>query len=879
MNQHRVSVRTDRIADRTRWLRARVVAMYALFASLWILASDSILATLVDDRRVAVTLGTYKGWLFVGVTALLLFALLRGVAEPSLAISRTEPEHSARRWLVPFGVGALVVVLMTGAAVTVSRSEHQGAEADRLEAVAELRADQIGQWLRGRTGQVQFGADSNIGEVVADWLDKGGPDTHDKLMARLAIFHKASAGHGVMVVDRQGEIIAAVGRVAMSAELAGVTARTFSGNALQFTKPYLGYVDIAAPLALSGKPPRAALVLRLHADDFLLPTLGRWPLPARSAASMLLDEKGVPLLDAGSSRVPANNRLLEAGDAVMTHDAGGRAVLAVARPVAGTRWFVVARIDEDEANAAANRDAGWIAGFGAMVIIAWAIGLYLMREREALQLKRAESEQQAQKLQALQLLQSIAESSTDAIYAKDLEGRFLLFNSEASRAAGRPAEAVLGKCVHDVYPAAQADRMMASDREVIESGQPCTYENEVDTVDGTLTYFTTKGPLLGPGGEIVGVFGISRDISARLRSETALRESAQLTRAVGDSVVDHLAVLDAAGNVIRVNNAWSHYATTWRERTACEALPRCARGLNYLEEVARSNAPASDQVRRGLEAVIAGHQAFFSFEYSCGCEGPAQQWFVMKATPLKTVRGGAVVVHSDITELKRTEAELGKYREHLEDLVEERTSQLEDTNRALVESERFVRTMTDNMPAALAYWDSELRCRFANRLYRARYGLRRQAILQMDLRQVVGRDAFRAMESRVHNALHGHGCTYAVSHGRDDGGDAHYLVNFIPDQVDGEVRGFFVLASDITELKMAQRQIEQANRELVVARDRAEAANRAKSAFLANMSHEIRTPMNAIIGFADLLQGRSRGAGRRCSGWRTCPRPRTTCWR
>ena len=80
MNQHRVSVRTDRIADRTRWLRARVVAMYALFASLWILASDSILATLVDDRQVAVTLGTYKGWLFVGVTALLLFALLRDTA-------------------------------------------------------------------------------------------------------------------------------------------------------------------------------------------------------------------------------------------------------------------------------------------------------------------------------------------------------------------------------------------------------------------------------------------------------------------------------------------------------------------------------------------------------------------------------------------------------------------------------------------------------------------------------------------------------------------------------------------------------------------------------------------------------------------------------
>jgi PAS domain S-box-containing protein len=89
--------------------------------------------------------------------------------------------------------------------------------------------------------------------------------------------------------------------------------------------------------------------------------------------------------------------------------------------------------------------------------------------------------------------------------------------------------------------------------------------------------------------------------------------------------------------------------------------------------------------------------------------------------------------------------------------------------------------------------------------------------------------------------------TYRVRHK-----DGHYLwleslTRAIYDETTGKVRNIVAVSRDITARKLHELEIE-------AAQERAEAANKAKSAFLANMSHELRTPLNAIIGFSELMR-------------------------
>ena len=878
------------------------------------------------------------------------------------------------------------------------------------------------------------------------------------------------------------------------------------------------------------------------------------------------------------------------------------------------------------------QDELWIAAAGALALLGSAVAAFLSRERHAAMLFRAEQSALGDRLRALGLLQAIADSSSDAIFAKDREGRYLMCNPEAARLIGRDADDIIGSDDHDLFGTEVADELAANDRQVMADERVGTYEETFTTHDGVHTFLSTKGPLRDAADRVAGLFGVARDITERKRAEVALQESeatnrailasmddgmflaqdrcfvfcnaalpamlgythdefvglpfesviapdhlgiwneryeqrvgggdepqrqyelqllkrggglvwvelranrfvhqgrpavlglvrdmterrqaeialrdvSELVQAVEDSMPEQMAVLDANGVIVAVNAAWREFAAS----DAGFSAAALGVGINYLDvcrSVQGADSEGALEAAEGIAAVLEGRRPLFSLEYPCH-DAEQKRWFNMFVTPLRTSRGGAVVVHSnitqrrqaedalrasealyrsmvtaldegilvvdihdvviacnqkavqffgtdptglpladamapwaptradgstlspderpikqtlltgvpcddmlvgmvhadrrlrwlrvnvepvrdektqqmsavvasfsdvterhaaeqslrklsmavdqspisivisdtqdrieyvnaafsritgfspqeavgqhryrlqpdrlapgiyrakrealmrgdtwsgevcaarhdgvryeefvhaapirqpdgsithflslgeDITEKKRIGHELDQHRHHLQDLVDQRTQQLQLLNNALVDSERFIHTVADNQPGLLAYWDTGLRCRFANPAYRRWFDRPEGALEHLSPNDLLKGEWQADRQLFLDEVLAGESKQFQRVFTHPNGHVLHGLVTFTPDVVDGTVRGFLVLVSDITEVKQVEMQLRDVNAALVESRDKAEAANRAKSAFLANMSHEIRTPMNAIIGLTHLLR-------------------------
>jgi PAS domain S-box-containing protein len=134
------------------------------------------------------------------------------------------------------------------------------------------------------------------------------------------------------------------------------------------------------------------------------------------------------------------------------------------------------------------------------------------------------------------LLRRIIDNSPAIIYVKDLEGRHLVVNRAWEELTGITQEEAFGRTDHELFPEHLANSWQLTDRETIQARRPVRFEETNESGGTTRTYLTTKFPLLDESGEMVGVGGISTDVTERKRLEESLRQRHREYAAI---VADH----------------------------------------------------------------------------------------------------------------------------------------------------------------------------------------------------------------------------------------------------------------------------------------------------------------------------------------------------
>lgn len=137
------------------------------------------------------------------------------------------------------------------------------------------------------------------------------------------------------------------------------------------------------------------------------------------------------------------------------------------------------------------------------------------------------------------LLENLMNNIPDAIYFKDRESRFVMVNQGCADKHGwESREAVKGHTDFDVFSKEHAEQAYADEQRIIQTGEPLRGIEEKETwPDGSVTWaFTTKMPLKNSKGEVIGTFGISRDITEHKEAELRLQRYAEEMRLIKEEM-------------------------------------------------------------------------------------------------------------------------------------------------------------------------------------------------------------------------------------------------------------------------------------------------------------------------------------------------------
>ena len=427
------------------------------------------------------------------------------------------------------------------------------------------------------------------------------------------------------------------------------------------------------------------------------------------------------------------------------------------------------------------------------------------------------------------LLRSLMEHVPASIFVKDVEGRFVLSNKHYARELGasHPDE-VVGRTSFDFNEQSGAEEYARVDREIVSTGvaQVSLYDRRrllrrTEGGDVESWAITTKAPWLDANGKILGVIGVSLDITKQKRAQAEAARLASIVQTANVAVIG----ADLDGTI----QSWNRGAEALFDQSSIEMIGRNLRDL-AAPEARRELDRTLLRVRNGERIETAE-----ALRVKSGGEKLQVSETISAVVDQDGVIVGLSLIAADVTQKVAAERAL--------QVIESRLSTILEHTAAGI----FVRTLDG-------------RYVMSNPAHAAMCGLSPHEVLgktDSDFAPPEVAEARRALDREATSSrMPIHGEETLIVHGEQR---AYHVVNTPMWDADGRLYAICGVATDITERKHAEearrlnRKLIETNRDLAERHREMQRLRDMQNEFLAGMSHELRTPLNAIIGFSDLL--------------------------
>ena len=449
----------------------------------------------------------------------------------------------------------------------------------------------------------------------------------------------------------------------------------------------------------------------------------------------------------------------------------------------------------------------------------------------------------------------LADNVTDNIWTMDLQGRFTYLSPSIENLLGYTVDEAMAMSNLDFLTPEERVREQARVQAMqgsVEAGQPAAFngqisEHECIRKDGRRIWVEVSvNTLTNAQGEIVGLSGITRDITARKRAEQQVRElNATLEQRVRERTKALARTSERLELILQAtrDGLWDWNLATNQATVSQSYWDILGYAGNPLEGTADTLLceflQPDDRDRILTEATTALNQAgHYALEFRMRARDGGYRWILSRGRVVERDDSGqplrAIGTHVDLTERKAAEERLR-------------------------ESESRFRRLFEHLPVAYQSLDIEGNWLDANPKMAELLGFDRAE----DLRGLNFGDFWQDDHAAQFSPTFGAFKDTGFVNGdlrlcrRDGTPVTAHIVGYIQRDEAGRFQRTHCVLMDVTERRALEAQIRATNASLEQKVEERTAelarANAAKSQFLANMSHEIRTPMNAILGFAQLL--------------------------